>query len=603
MELPSRLKGDVLLPTGELTDIRRRLRTIAAKHDLVTVVACAFDPRTRVLPFVFADLRIAPAGVRAIGSAMVDSGFKKTRIVLQHWNRHFRPSQMQLDGRMPDLFLVSSMQVHAASCYELIRDACRIDPANRPLIIAGGPKVVYEPWDVFNIDPLGSVSVDLAITGEEYVLLHTLEVLLSVRVRGESIRSVFLRAREAGMLDDIPGLVYAKGAPGKPAEQLVDTGIQRLVGNLDELASPVLGYRLLERPSRGPTLASHAIPPSEVRRYTPIVSQVMTFGCKFSCPYCPIPAYNQKKHRVKSGRKLAEEMVELHKTYGLKYFFGADDNFFNDREWTMGIVDVLNRTEIAGKRLSRTIRWGTEATVHDTLKMKGDLRQVHRAGLYALWLGVEDMSGELIKKGQSEDKTLEAFRALSEHGIFPMAMLMHHDRQSLLTRSSSSGLLNQVRLLRKAGAISIQALMIFPATGSRMYEQAYEAGFIYESVGKRKVKNYMLDGNYIVASDHKRPWGRQLNLLLAYLYFFNPLRLVIALVRPKSRSGHFADAIMQVLGMLGLVYTVRRTCGWTIRLLFRGIKRCSGVPCSPIPMRSPDGSFASHALPGTALFG
>jgi hypothetical protein len=62
-----------------------------------------------MLPFIYADTRMAPAGVRGIGSAMVDAGFDKTRIVLQQWNRNFRPSQMRVDGRIPDLFMVSSM--------------------------------------------------------------------------------------------------------------------------------------------------------------------------------------------------------------------------------------------------------------------------------------------------------------------------------------------------------------------------------------------------------------------------------------------------------------------------------------------------------------
>src|SRR5687768_17748925 len=31
------------------------------------------------------------------------------------------------------------------------------------------------------------------------------------------------------------------------------------------------------------------------RRLSPISSLVMTFGCKFACPYCPIPAYNQRQ--------------------------------------------------------------------------------------------------------------------------------------------------------------------------------------------------------------------------------------------------------------------------------------------------------------------
>ena len=59
---------------------------------------------------------------------------------------------MRLDGRIPDLFLVSSMHLHGSECDRLIREARRIDPAQRPLIIAGGPRIIYEPWLVFSDD-------------------------------------------------------------------------------------------------------------------------------------------------------------------------------------------------------------------------------------------------------------------------------------------------------------------------------------------------------------------------------------------------------------------------------------------------------------------
>ena len=149
MELPRRDRGDERLKPGESLDIRRRLRLVAGRHDLVTVIACAFDHRTRMLPFIYADTRMAPAGVRGIGSAMVDAGFTKTRIVLQQWNKNFRPMLMRVDGRIPDLFMVSSMGLHSDRCMDLIRDARRIDHAHRPLIIAGGPHAVYEAYKMF----------------------------------------------------------------------------------------------------------------------------------------------------------------------------------------------------------------------------------------------------------------------------------------------------------------------------------------------------------------------------------------------------------------------------------------------------------------------
>lgn len=604
MELPRRDRGDELLKPGSLAALRTRLRNIARKHDLASVIACAFDHRTRMLPFIFADLRMSPAGVRSIGSAMFDAGFHKTRIVLQQWNPRFRPSQMRLDGRIPDLFMVSSMQIHTAECKKLIRDAYAIDPDHRPLIIAGGPKTIYEPWDVFNIEPTHDgvmASADVAVTGEEYVLLSLLEVLLSMRVECEPLRKTFLRARNSGMLDGIPGLVYARTDERNVAYELVDTGIQRLVGDLDELPHPVLGYQLLEAPSRSTALASHALPASQIRKYSPISSLVLTFGCKFACPYCPIPAYNQRQHRVKSPERLVDEFTKLHETYGLRYYFGADDNFFNNQERTLGIINALASAKIGSKPLRKCARWATEVTVHDTLHLRDHLQQVRNAGVRALWLGVEDMTATFVKKGQSVDKTTEAFQLLRDHGINPMPMMMHHDSQPLYTPGKPYGLLNQAAMLRKAGAISLQVLMMTPATGSKLYESAFTDGLAYDSVAGRKVETYMLDANYVVASEHPKPWKKQFNLMIAYMYFYNPLRFLWALIRPVSKL-YLADAGMQVIGMYGVSQTIRRTLGWALRLT-RGtskIVRRTSPPSSKIPMRGLGGEVASHALPVSA---
>jgi radical SAM superfamily enzyme YgiQ (UPF0313 family) len=633
MELPRRAQGDILLAAGEMTDIRGRLRHVAAEHDLATVVVCAFDHRTRILPFVFADTRMVPAGVRAIGAALVDSGFAKTRIVLQQWNRNFSPAQMRLDGRIPDMLLVSSMHLHAAQCDWLIRDAHRIDPAQRPLIIAGGPRMIYEPWEVFSSDPRQPWGADVAVTGEEYVLLQLLEVLLAIRGQGESMRSAFLRARDMGALDEIPGLVYGRSAePDGPTEELIDTGIQRLVGNLDELPSSALGYQLLEAPSNSATLDLQSLPAHRVRKHCRIASIVLTIGCKFRCSYCPIPAYNQRQHRVKSGERVVEEMGQIAGTYGIPNFFGADDNFFNDTKKTMDIVEPLARKIRERKRPYCKIRWGTEATVHDTVRMQEHLPVIREAGLVAIWMGVEDITGSLVKKGQNEDKTFASFQLLRQNGIHPVPMMMHHDSQPLITWKGNYGLLNQLRLLRRAGSLYTQVLMLTPAPGSKWYENTYTSGLAFRQVGDEKIEHHRVDGNYVVASESPRPWVKQLNLLVGYTYFFNPLRFLLALGYSKSRiprmdaemlpeeeltsfspwkrvrrrwylktRAHLVDAGVQALGMVGLVRTYRQTLVWAWHL-FRGkIQRADRAPCSPIPMRDPLGRPASHALPGTQL--
>ncbi len=130
--------------------------------------------------------------------------------------------------------------------------------------------------------------------------------------------------------------------------------------------------------------------------------------------------------------------------------------------------------------------------------MKDHLPLVRESGCRRLWLGVEDLTATLIKKGQSADKTTEAFRVLRDAGICPMPMMMHHDSQPLYSRGSNYGLLNQVELLRRAGAVSLQVLMLTPAVGSKLLEATYTSGQVFRSAGGKAVRPHMLDGNYVV---------------------------------------------------------------------------------------------------------
>jgi hypothetical protein len=211
-----------------------------------------------------------------------------------------------------------------------------------------------------------------------------------------------------------------------------------------------------------------------------------------------------------------------------------------------------------------------------------------------LWLGVEDMTATLVNKGQSVDKTTQAFRLMREAGICPMPMMMHHDTQPLYSRGSNYGLLNQIRVLRKAGAVSLQVLMMTPSPGTKLYEETFSKGLVLDRVGGRRAEPYMFDGNYVVASSHARPWRKQFNLLLGYLYFYNPIWFVAAFFQRKSKVG-FKPAGMQVVGMLGLIQSIRRTFGWGVGLMFRKVERAGRPPESPVPMASPTGCGASHA--------
>jgi hypothetical protein len=204
------------------------------------------------------------------------------------------------------------------------------------------------------------------------------------------------------------------------------------------------------------------------------------------------------------------------------------------------------------------------------------------------------MTATLVNKGQSVDKTTEAFQRLRDAGICPMPMMMHHDSQPLYSPGSNYGLLNQIKLLRKAGAVSLQVLMMTPSPGTKLFGQTFTSGMVIDQVGDKHVDPHMHDGNYVVASTHQRPWRKQLNLLLGYFYFYNIFWLAMAVWRRKTRVS-MRPAYMQIAGILGLMPTACRTSIWAVRLMFGKIARLSQPPASRIPMRSVEGGAASHS--------
>ena len=137
-------------------------------------------------------MRLLTAGPRAIAAALHEAGFTKTRIVLRQWNRNFKVSAARLDCEVPELLMVSSMQIHSACAYEMIADAYKFGE-DRPLILAGGAKAIYEPWDFFGFDAERQlVTPDVACTGEEFILDRVARPPLGIpQAGGENLRKTF----------------------------------------------------------------------------------------------------------------------------------------------------------------------------------------------------------------------------------------------------------------------------------------------------------------------------------------------------------------------------------------------------------------------------
>jgi hypothetical protein len=488
------------------------------------------------------------------------------------------------------------MGIHSAKANEAVRNAYSLRE-RRPLIIAGGPKAFHEPYHFFSQGP---AMPDVVCTGEVYILLELLNRLQEFRWQGESFRTAFVRACRAGALEDIAGLIFRDPASSPEQPLLVDTGLQRLVQHLDELPDEIIGLRLLEPPHGGRGLAPAPLADKLVGRYSPLGSILLTQGCKFHCPYCPIPSNNQKTWRSRSPENIVRQFQTVYQAFGIRHFFGADDNFFNHRATAETILTALAQARShQGEPLGRRVHWGTEATQLDTLKNCDLLPLARSAGISGIWFGIEDLTATLVNKGQTPERIRELFRLMHQNKIAPMAMLMYHQDQPFVSRGTLHGIATQVDFLRRAGALSVQVTVHTPAVGSREYEKTFQTGRVLRAWGSHPVTDATYDGNHVVVAGGKPVWKRQLVLLGAYAAFYNPLNLFRAM-REDGSPLRKKRMNFQCLGLLGTLWTAGMIVPTLWRMLFRTPSFHEGPPqLSSLPVRQVRGSFPR--LPSQAL--
>ena len=105
----------VIRGPASISKSKHRLRDNPHHSRIPVLVVYSFDFRTRLGPFLFADMRLLTAGPRAVAGALYNAGFTRNRIVLNQWNPNFRPSKARFDGDLPQMLFVSSMQIHSAA--------------------------------------------------------------------------------------------------------------------------------------------------------------------------------------------------------------------------------------------------------------------------------------------------------------------------------------------------------------------------------------------------------------------------------------------------------------------------------------------------------
>ena len=128
----------------------------------------------------------------------------------------------------------------------------------------------------------------------------------------------------------------------------------------------------------------------------------------------------------------------------------------------------------------------------------------------------------------------------------------------------------------------MQITSLMPSVGSDSYDDAFRDGLVMGRVGGRPVEDYQFDGNHCIATRDPHPLRKQLNVLMSYAWFYNPVNLLRALMNFDSLRSY--RLMYQVTGMLGLLKSVHSSAGWLRRLAVGPIEKTwkPGGPQLPV---------------------
>lgn len=215
----------------------------------------------------------------------------------------------------------------------------------------------------------------------EETLAASPDIDIIVRGEGEETIVELLQALEDNQqLENIPGISYRSGS------EIVTTKPRKSVTDIDALPFPAY-HRLPQKKYR---------PHPPHGRSMPFAAIVTSRGCPYRCAYCSKPVFGNK-FRAQSPARVIDEIAYLRERFAVKEIAFYDDSFTLDKERVQAITQ-----KIIGSKIK--IGWTCETRVN--LVDKNILRNMKRAGCYAVAYGIESASPQIIKM-LHKDTTLE----------------------------------------------------------------------------------------------------------------------------------------------------------------------------------------------------
>ncbi len=295
-------------------------------------------------------------------------------------------------------------------------------------VVLGGPHATLLPWETMESTP----DIDVIVIGEAEVSFY---MLLSSIEKG-------------GYIDQVPGILWEQDG------EIVEN---ERAENLDDLDSlPYLAYNLI------PLKKYRPHPPHG--RAMPFAVLITSRGCPYNCAYCSKPVFG-REFRAQSPERVADEIEDLQKRYGVREIAFYDDVFTLDKERAAAISEELLR-----RRLK--IIWSCETRVNLVDQPLLDIMK--KAGCYSISYGLESGNQKIldtINKNTTLEQAEEAVRYTREAGINAIGYFMIGSPGETLNSIQQT-----VAFAKKLRLSFAQFSITTPFPGTELYDLYLERG-------------------------------------------------------------------------------------------------------------------------------
>ncbi|HXG50158.1 MAG TPA: cobalamin-dependent protein [candidate division Zixibacteria bacterium] len=350
--------------------------------------------------------------------------------------------------RGPDVVFFGSMIPAAGGAAQLNRfhAAMKAIKEIRPGTVTVGGGLMYTaiPQQIMRDNP----QLDFALTGVFGDNEHALEELLQ-ELGGPSPR-----------LAEIRGLAFRRG------DEIVLNPQRPLIQNLDELPMPAYDLFPMDR------YCGYSVIPN----YNEAVT---SRGCEGACHFCyewwlvdPRNPRDFSSHRTRGGRKVADEMELLNRTYGVKALTFMDDDFNSDRQ---KMVDLVN--ELEKRRLD--ISWFCLSRAQNLIRDADLIPRLRRVGLYQVLIGID---------GGTDEEIAEARKGPMKVGVKELKDLIRflrkNDISTIATYLNGFWEDDEAKIRQRARAVDeidpdiVMIQLLNPIPGSPIYKKAVKENLI-----------------------------------------------------------------------------------------------------------------------------